>query len=293
MGSVLRVATINVLNDRSRWAERRSLLARGLADLRLDLIALQEMTDPLGTSTAHWIAEELGGYSVHVCPKAGWGRTREGVALLSLLPVEHHETIDLRGQQRTAQLVRVRVGERPVVAVNTHLCWPPGVDAARSRQVERLLAWVGAAAPGEAVVVCGDFNATPGARSIARMRRTFASAHEAVHGREPEFTCPTPLAVGGRVRGAATRILLRLVSNRPGGPWRGTLDYIFVGPGVRVVACGVILDGPSPDDPTLYASDHLGLAAALEIPPCGPGDRPRERWVADSDAAKRDDLRDE
>lgn len=92
------------------------------------------------------------------------------------------------------------------------------------------------------------------------------SAHEAAHGHEPEYTCPTPLISGGRIRGPVTRGLLRLFSNRPGATWRGTLDYIFVSPGVRVVECGVILDRPSPHDPTLYASDHLGLAATLEIP---------------------------
>ena len=104
MGTILRVATVNILNDLSRWAERRTLLARGLAALSPDLIALQEVTDPLGTSTAHWLAGELGGYSVHVCPKTGWGRKREGIAVLSRLPVERHEILDLRSQQRTAQL---------------------------------------------------------------------------------------------------------------------------------------------------------------------------------------------
>jgi endonuclease/exonuclease/phosphatase family metal-dependent hydrolase len=265
MGTMIRVATVNILNDLSRWGERRTLLARGLAASALDLIALQEVTDPLGYSTAHWLAGELGGYTVHVCPKAGWGRSREGVALLSRLPVERHETIDLLGQQRTAQLLRVSAGGRPVVVVNTHLYWPPGAHAARVRQVERLLAWVGASEPGVAVVACGDFNATPGSRAIALMRRSFTSAHETARGHEPEFTCPTPLAGGGRFRGAVTRGLLRLFSNRPGASWRGTLDYIFVSPGVWLLECGVILDRPSPDDPTLYASDHLGLAATLEI----------------------------
>ena len=42
--------TQNVLNDLSRWDERRTLLARGLDALALDLIALQEVTSPLGTS---------------------------------------------------------------------------------------------------------------------------------------------------------------------------------------------------------------------------------------------------
>src|SRR5438046_6997730 len=118
MATIIHVATVNILNDRSRWAERRTLLAQGLDALSPDLIALQEITDPLGTSTAHWLADELGGYSVHVCPKTGWSRKWEGIAVLSRLPVERHEVFDLGSQQRTAQFVRVRAGGRPVVLVN-------------------------------------------------------------------------------------------------------------------------------------------------------------------------------
>jgi endonuclease/exonuclease/phosphatase family metal-dependent hydrolase len=266
MGPVIRVATVNLYNDLSRWTERRSLLAHELTALSPDLIALQEVTRPLGSSTAHWLGSELGGYEVFVCPKTGWARRWEGIAVLSRLPVEHHETLDLRSQQRAAQLVRVRAGERPVAFANGHFYWPTGAHGARARQVERLLAWVGPLAPESAVVVCGDFNAAPGTRAIALIGRSFASAHQARHGREPDFTCPTPLVFGGKVRGAVTRGLLRLFSNRPGDTWRMTLDYIFVSPGIKVLECGVILDRPSPDDPTLYASDHLGLAATLELP---------------------------
>jgi endonuclease/exonuclease/phosphatase family metal-dependent hydrolase len=267
MGTILRVATINILNDLSRWDARRTLLARGLDALSPDLIALQEITDPLGKSTAHWLAGELGAYSVHVCPKSGWGRKREGIAVLSRLPVEDHEVLDLRSQQRMAQFVRVRVGESLVVFVNGHYHWLPGAHAARVRQVERVLDRVRGLDPGTSVVACGDFNGTPGSPAITLMSRTLVSAHKTLHGREPDYTCPTPLVSGQRVRGAITRGLLRLFSNRPGDFWRGTLDYIFVSADVRVVECGVFLDRPSPDDPTLYASDHLGLAATLEIPP--------------------------
>jgi endonuclease/exonuclease/phosphatase family metal-dependent hydrolase len=266
MGTIIRVATINILNDLSRWDARRTLLARGLDALSPDLIALQEITDPLGKSTAHWLAGELGGYSVHVCPKSGWGRKREGIAVLSRLPVEDHEVLDLRSQQRMAQFVRVRAGESPVVFVNGHYHWLPGAHAARVRQVERVLDRVRGLDPGTSVVACGDFNGTPGSPAIALLSCTLVSAHETLHGREPDYTCPTPMVSGQRVRGAVTRGLLRLFSNRPGDSWRGTLDYIFVSPDVRVVECGVFLDRPSPDDPTLYASDHLGLAATLEIP---------------------------
>ena len=181
--------------------------------------------------------------------------------------MEGYEILDLGSQQRTAQFLRVRAGERLVVFVNGHYHWLPGAHAARVRQVERVLDRVKGLGPETAVVACGDFNSTPGSPAIDLMRRTLVSSHEARHGREPDYTCPTPLRSGQRVRGAVTRGLLRLFSNRPCDSWRGTLDYIFVSPDVRVVECRVFLDRPSPDDPTLYASDHLGLAATLEIPP--------------------------
>jgi endonuclease/exonuclease/phosphatase family metal-dependent hydrolase len=263
------VATVNILNDLSRWAERRTLLVRGLDAVSPDLIALQEVTDPLRHSTAHWLAGELGGYSAHVCPKAGWGRRWEGIAVLSRWPVEHHVALDLRSQQRTAQFVHVRAGGRPVVLVNGHYYWPAGAHSAQVRQVGRVLDRVKALDLGTSVIACGDFNATPGSRAIDLMSQSFDSAHRVHHGREPGFTCPTALVSGGRVRRAVTRGLLRLLSTQPGDVWRGSLDYIFVSPDVRVVECGVFLDRPSPDDPTLYASDHLGLAATLEVPPPG------------------------
>jgi len=265
MESVIRVATINIYNDRSRWAERRELLVRGLAEQSLDLIALQEVTDPLGISTAHWLADELGGYTVRVSPKTGLSRRREGIAVLSRLPVERDEILNLRTQERTAQLVQVRCGGQSVVLVNTHLIWQPWAHEARVRQVERILAWVGKLDPDAAVIICGDFNSAPDAPAMDLLRQSYASAHEACHGREPAYTCPTPLIMGPNLRGAVTRGLLRLVSNRPGETWQRTLDYIFVGQGIRVMDCHAIFDNPAPGDPTLYASDHLGLAAALEV----------------------------
>lgn len=147
-----------------------------MSSLSLDLIALQEVTDPLGTSTAHWLASAIGGYSVHVCPKTGSGRRREGIAVLSRLPVESHEVLDLGSQQRTAQIVRVRVGETAVVLVNGHYHWPVGAHSAQVKQVGRVLDRVKSFDPGSVVIVCGDFNATPRCRSIALIRQKFRSA---------------------------------------------------------------------------------------------------------------------
>jgi endonuclease/exonuclease/phosphatase family metal-dependent hydrolase len=261
----LRVVTINILNDLSRWPERRPMLVEGVAAFDPDLIGLQEVVDPLGASTAHELADALSGYSVFTCPKAGRGSTREGIAILSRLPVERHETLDLGSQRRVAQRVAVRVAGQPAVFVNAHYYWPPPLHAARVRQVGRVLDWVRPLPPETAVIACGDFNGTPDCRAIALLSRTYRSAHADRHGREPDFTCPTPLAGAAPFRSAVTRGVLRLFSKQPGDIWRGTLDYIFVNANVRVLECAVVLDLPHPDDSRLYPSDHVGLGAELEL----------------------------
>lgn len=265
MTTIIRVATVNILQDQSRWGERREVLRGGLAGVGADVIALQEVRDPLGGGNARWLADALGGYEVRACAKAGRGGRREGLAVLSRLPVAGDEVLDLGSQRRVAQLVRVEAGGRPVVVVNGHYQFPVGAHRAQVRQVGRVLERVRGLGPGAAVVACGDFNATPESPAIAAMRGAFTSAHRAHHGREPDFTCPTPLINGGRIRRRATRGLLGVLGVRPSDVWRATLDYLFVGPGVRVVDCRVILDQPDLNDPTLYASDHFGLAATLEI----------------------------
>ena len=263
--TTLRVATINILINQSRWHERRDLLRRGLAAVDADVIALQEVRDPAGGGNAHWLAAELGGYAVAACPKAGRGSRREGIAVLSRLPIAGHEVVDLGSQRRVAQFVRVAVAGRPVVVINGHYQFPVGAHRAQTRQVGRVLERVRALGPGVRAVACGDFNATPRSPAIALMRTAFTSAHHARHGREPDYTCPTGLINGGRARRALTRGLLRLAAVRPSDLWRGTLDYLFVDPATRVVDCHLILDRPHPDDPTLYASDHFGLAATLDF----------------------------
>ena len=120
--------------------------------------------------------------------------------------------------------------------------------------------------PETSIVLAGDFNGTPDSPAIVRMRTSFDSAHAIRHGREPDFTYPTPLTSGDRVRSVVTRGLLRLFTNQPGCSWSGTLDYIFVSRDIEVIDCSLILDQPDETDATLYASDHFGLAATLTLP---------------------------
>jgi endonuclease/exonuclease/phosphatase family metal-dependent hydrolase len=259
----LKIVTLNLLRDLSRWDERGPLLAAGLAELHADLIAVQEVRLP--HNTARWLADRLEGYSVHLCPKTGFERRREALAVLSRLPVEAADCLDLRSQNRVAQRLRVNVGGRPLVVVNGHYYWWPGESRQRERQIERVLDRLRGLPPDGALVLCGDFNGTPESRAIRLLRARFASAHAARHGREPDYTCPTPL---GRPRDPlrhAASLILNLLANRALRPWRGTLDYVFVNDRVRVLECEVVLNCPAPHDPALYPSDHFGLAAVLEL----------------------------
>ena len=43
------------------------------------------------------------------------------------------------------------------------------------------------------------------------------------------------------------------------------LDYIWLRGAAAVDDCRLVFDRPAVDDPTLYPSDHLGLAAHLRI----------------------------
>lgn len=258
----LTVVTINILRELARWPARRALLAQGLAEQNADLIALQEVALP--ENTAQWLASELGGYQVWLCPKTGARARREAIAILSRWPVTDHSILDLRTQWRVAQAVRVDIAGQPLVFCNGHYYWRPLESEQRVRQVRGLLDWLGALPADLPLVTVGDFNGLPESRALQLMRARFTSAYAAVHGREPDWTCPTPLGYSGWAHWAKSYVL-SLIANRQFKLWRGTLDYIFVNARLRVRDCRVILNQSAPHDPTLYPSDHVGLAATLEL----------------------------
>lgn len=258
-----KLVTFNLLNKPSRWRDRRELIVRELATLQPDVIALQEVSLP--HNNAQWLADQLGGYTVHTSPKTGALAEHEAVATLSRFPVEACHTLSLVAQSRVAQAVRLRVGNRLIVIVNGHFMFHVYDHIKRTQQVHRVLNWLRLAAASYPMVVCGDFNATPEMRTIRMMKESFSSAYEVAHGREPDYTCPTPLVYQFNAVRKGLSMVGNLIAYRQPEPWRGTLDYIFVDDNFHVQSCEVVLNTPSPGDPTLYPSDHVGLCATLEM----------------------------
>lgn len=249
--SIVTVATLNLFHQMGRWNERLPLLLDQFAALAPDVIGLQEVdlaTDQ-GMLLCRLVNERLANpprYRVFHLARPGRSAHAQAQAVMSRLPVEAHEGLDYLLHEGVAQRLRMRLDGGGVLDFyNTHLYHPPPAVEERLRQAERLLGWVDTRRGAAATVIVGDFNAYPGEPTVALMKSRFTSAHEVVHGGEPEKTWPTPV---------------NAFDQSP----PGCLDYVFA-VGARVLDAGLAFDTPDAEDSTLYPSDHLGVMAKLEI----------------------------
>ena len=244
----LHVATLNIRNLADRWDERLPLLLADMAALQPDLLGLQEVVYVLQQDRLIGAAGEA-----HYRALRAWaGRPEYGNSLLvrEPLPSTDGERLDL-GLHRSAlrTVVTLAGGSRVLMAV-THLHHEVPDEAVRDDQARQLLTWLDEAPATDAQVVVGDFNAEPVEATWGRMHAAgFRSAYAAANGADPAVTWPSGLQAPAM--------------DTDGDP--GCLDYLWVRGAARVVDARLVFDRPGVDDPTLYPSDHLGLAAHLEI----------------------------
>ncbi len=244
----LLVATLNILNLADRWEERLPLLLADMGALQPDLIGLNEVVYPMQQDRLLGAAGE-GRYEVI----RGWaGRPEYGNSLLVRQPLAARDAdrLDL-GATRSAHRVRITLpgGARLICAV-THLHHLPDGADVRLAQVERLVSWLDASPAHDAMIVVGDFNAGPHEEAHARMRGAgFASAYAVANGTEPRVTWPSGLQAPAM--------------DTNGQP--DCLDYVWERGAITVEDARLVFDRPAVDDPTLYPSDHFGVAAHLRI----------------------------
>ena len=244
----LLVATLNILNLADRWEERLPLLLADMAALQPDLIGLQEVVYPLQQDRLLGAAGE-GRYEA----VRGWaGRPEYGNSLLVKAPLtaSDPERLEL-GLQRAAHRVNVQLpGGQRLAFVVTHLHHRPADAGARDEQVAALLPWLDGAPAHDAIVVVGDFNAAPDEAAAQRMCDAgFRSAYELANGVDPAVTWPSGLQAPAM--------------DTDGDP--SCLDFIWVRGAVAVEDARLFADRPAVGDPTLYPSDHLGIAARLRF----------------------------
>lgn len=242
--SILTILTQNLWGGFPLREERLSVFAARLAELRPELVALQEVhADGPSSTQAHALAARVDGYRVHYAPaKVRPDGSAEGVALLVRRDARAHEpralTLDRSDRfeaenQRIVLAATVDHPEGPIDVFVTHLSLS---RKARTRTARELLEFVRetrARSRSVGAVLAGDLNASPDEPAVSLLEREWVDAWRAAR---------------GEARGPTWPALL---------PFR-RIDYVFAQPSesFRVEACRRL---------SYAGSDHLGVLAELRL----------------------------
>jgi endonuclease/exonuclease/phosphatase family metal-dependent hydrolase len=244
----LHIATLNIRNIADRWEERLPLLLADMRALEPDVMGLQEVVYPMQQDRLLGAAGE----ARYRATRAWAGRPEYGNSVLVREPLEAtaEERLDL-GHNRSAIRVVIRLpGGTGLLFSATHLHHVPADELVRDEQAAQLVDWLAAAPAADAMVLVGDFNAEPEEPACARLRAAgFRSAYAEANGAEPAVTWPSGIQAPGM--------------DTDGDP--GCLDYIWLRGAVRVEGARLTFDRPAVGDPTLYPSDHIGIAAHIVV----------------------------
>jgi len=259
----LHVATFNVRYTADRWAARLPLITDAMAALQPDVIGLQEVIYPLQQDRVVATAGPTRYRTIR-----GWAYEVEmGNSLLvgeqfGATPLER---LDL-GQARSATGAVVTLADGTSVGVAvTELHHRTEDGPVRAGQATELVAWLDAGPVADAAIVLADFNEPPGSAAGGVMTSAgYRSAHAEANGREPAVTWPSGSA-SERTGGRARRQGGWLWEAEPGLEPADCYDYVWVRGSVAVEACGLAFELPAAHDPTLFPSDHYGLAAVLSV----------------------------
>jgi endonuclease/exonuclease/phosphatase family metal-dependent hydrolase len=270
----LRVVTLNIWNTQGPWPERLRLIRRELAELKPDLIGLQEVLHldnaPPGTvDQAQAIADGLGYYAAFASAWHIGGGLQFGNALLSRWPFAAAESFPLpcEPEDETRGLLHCMVespwGKIPVFV--THLSWQLHLSDVRQQQVAFIASKVKALAPtGDSLfppILMGDFNAEPDSDEI-RYLRGFNSRL----GRSVYFAdCFAAAGDGSPGYNYARENAYALRAAEP----NRRLDYIFVrGPDRELrgepLAARLCFSQPVGG---VWPTDHYGVLAEIQAAP--------------------------
>ena len=243
MVAELLIATLNLRGIHDSWPRREPLVIAGLAQLRPDVLCLQEAAT--WCLQAQWVAWRLSRrsgrkYRVSFAPKRGYRGLFEGVAILSALPRKGHRTLSLGGSGRVAQRVVVQARPGRLLVANAHLEHRSHSAALRGSQVEAILGWLKDSK--DPAIIAGDFNDVPESPAVAAFGPGFRSIF------------------GG--------LDVELVGTSPARDPHRIIDYIMAVEAVEVVDAGKFLDEPVAGR---WPSDHIGLWAKIRFQAGGPG----------------------
>jgi len=156
---------------------------------------------------------------------------------------------------RVAQkaLLEFPVAQKKVWVINLHLHHTIEEEDIRVHQMKGVFLWLKSLLDSDTasnIIIAGDFNATPDSATYKLLEsKGFKSTHKIVKGEEPTKTFPTGLQAP-------------FMDTDP----EGTFDYVWYrGEDLKPTKIELFGDKPKVDDPTIYPSDHIGLAAEFMV----------------------------
>jgi endonuclease/exonuclease/phosphatase family metal-dependent hydrolase len=177
----LRIVTLNTWKNEGDYPRRLFQMAEGLANLRADVVCLQECFAGGGASTVDRLASVLGMFP-HRAPSRRKLRqhgplrvmSTSGLAILTRDPSARANLCalvsDPRDGQRIAQRVDLVASGHPLRILNLHLTHLGGAKAegVRAAQLTAALIWATADYEG-GLVLAGDLNATAADSALAAL----------------------------------------------------------------------------------------------------------------------------
>lgn len=269
-GGRLRCLTLNLWGSEPPLERRMAMVTRALAALAPDVVALQEVKDVPGVlpNQGETLARAAGLHHAFA-PATALPGGQEGLALLSRFPIADQAALELphaRPDERRILLsARLDTAWGPVWVHTTHLNYRLAHGKQRQDQVMAIDEAITARAGDLPQILMGDLNARPesdemrwlrGLTTLEGRRVHYQDAWDRLHPGERGWTWASA--------NPYTQPLRFLEPDR-------RIDYIYVttmrkdGRGT-IHDCRVVLDQP---EEGVWASDHFGLLAEVQIPPGG------------------------
>ncbi len=204
---------------------------------RADIVALQEVDNGVARTSRRDLPKELAAltgmtsvFSNNIAYQGG----EYGNAVLSRFPILaatnlHYQMIRPREQRGLLQ-VTLDVHGHKLRLLNTHLDYRPD-DSERLSNANQITT-VATSHAGLPVLLCGDFNDTPGSRTYAKLNESFADGWQ-VAGQGQGFSYPAADA-------------------------KRRIDYIWTSQNANIKALKIWI-------PTSTASDHLPVVGEFEL----------------------------
>lgn len=242
----MKILTLNLRHNNDHWEQRKPLVIDLIQELQPDIIGFQEVW--MSIQQAHLILDGIDGDPYHVfVTRKQLHHGREGIAIATRYPASDFESLNLPGRERVAQRLMIDVGGSQVCFANTHLHHMPQEDESeRLPQMKALLAWLQDV--NVPTILTGDMNTIPSRETMQLAKATYVSAYAQVHGQEPEYTFPAPLA------------------EHQYPEHRVTIDYILISPDtLKATSADIVGNESYGTNPKLSPSDHLGVLANVTI----------------------------